>query len=486
MKPCATLALFASLGLAAACGNGGSGDGMGLTGLPAEMAPAARETDGSWDSATITQRFESQQPVTSLDDPLFDLINEAYALVGRPLGEAEKVAIVGPARFRELQSVWGADLAGRDVGAFAVHSGGETGLVMPDTVPPAEFAETFWHEIGHTREAHLGEQEAELAEILDTIAVAQLEPAVALPLLERVLEVPDKTLSAESIYTTAHVLAMHLIANHEGDMEAARAELQAEGWDAEAAHAEMKTACGCDLPSLLPDYREFAESFGEALAKTQPLAAAVPGTLVSARAMLRVHLEMLVGLAGTAEGDQTSRARVVEIVDEYLAQPDPVAPIRAWLLEKGTVVARQAASSPSVSADDKYGFYADILGFHAGEEGEPSADYLNTYLDLLNLIHDPVAANMDAARVREVGDAWAARFGLETLPQEDMREAIFVLLLDRGLVEADPCDGKQWYEAAKALTAGCDDESCASFAHFDSWMPTLDGKLADVAAANCQ
>ena len=372
------------------------------------------------------------------------------------------------------------------MGAFAIHIGHNHGIVMPNDLPPGIFIELFQHEIAHTRERHFGEQEPEMAEIIGAISVSELEPALAPTVMERVLEIPEDG-EAEGIYTKGHTTAMHLIAKHDGDLEAARNALRADDFTSDAAYEELKQACGCSAPSLAPSYRTFAEPFLDALDKTAPVDGAVAGVPETIRTLMRVRLELVVGQAATAAGDQASRLTLLDTVETYLEGHDEIDQFHRWMVQWGTLVGRQAAEA--AAEGDKYALHLQVVKLNAAyPASEADAECLKSFIDAIQLAHGETP---DEAKIRELTDAWVERFGTDTLPtpaaedfqQGDLLKAIFVLFWDRAGLEADICDGKTWYEAANGLV--CPGGTCSADPFFESWLPALQGKLDDATAANC-
>jgi len=452
-----------------------------------EMEPAIRDTDGSWDRAAIKAMVTEEAPVAAYEGLVADLINESYVARGMSLEEDIEFALVPEPRFLTLQEKYAKTLGDRNIDGFVVFMGEQRGFVMPANLPLHQFIEVFIHETAHMRETHFGEQEPELEEIIGALAIAELEPAVGPAMLERALEMRAEDLEVETINSKAHMLGMHLLAKHNGDVAAAQAELVDPDFDGDAAHAGLKEVCGCDNPSEIEAYRTFAEPFIEALANRTPVTGAVEGAPEGVRAVLRVHLEMVLGQAGVQEGDADARTRAIAAVDAYLEQRDVPDVYHHWLVYRATRFLRIAAAATGVSAEEKARLHDRVLTINAAYPNEDYPDLDDQYVSSFG---DAIFAAMDPrvyAKVVQISDLFVERFTMTPAPLSDMFAQIGVVVFwDRAVAEheeTDVCAGKSWYEAAKALA--CPGGTCNEALHGADFVGSISDAVDAAAAADC-
>ena len=447
------------------------GDDVPEAELP-ELGPAALPSDGSWDGQAVGAQAAAEGAVTAFEGPLADLVNEAYAASGRPLEPDVAVAIVPRARFEEIQSALGHQLEGRRVGGLTMRSGGRPAIVIPADLPAPRFIEVFQHEVGHVREMFRGEHEPELAELVQALAVARLEPRVGVHLLEKVLEIPrDSDEVTENAF--GHAYALHLLA--ETGIDPVKAYAAMEDYDPEAAEAALKAACGCADPAGPGGYRVIAARFLEVLAEAPELSGAAEGALDGVVALLSIGLERQLGRADQSDGDAASRERAIAQLDRYLERRSEAGPYHARVVHAGIRLLRAAAKAGELGAAERLALHRRVLDINGpyAEADEPDHAYVASFA---NGINDGWELN-DPESVAAISDLFVERHGRE--PEPDLlRQVAITVFGTRGLMEQRhqrQCEARPWFAAAVEL--GCPGGACPSEGALASLLGTAANEL---------
>jgi len=432
----------------------GSGEGCGgessapQVDLP-EQVPLAGPTDGKIDVEGLVALVEAEQVAVAFSGPLADLLNETYVASGRPLEGDLGIAVVPRERFDQLQM----DLFGdRRVGGLTVHVGTKPTVVVPGDLRPVRFVEVVQHEVGHARELLVGEQEPELAEIIQSLTLARLAPRFGARLLEQLFEPTNEMGHAPNV--NGHLFALVTFADTAGDV--AKAYRVMEEFDPDAALTRLREVCECTDPATPEAYRTFAEYFLVGLRSAQ----AFPGFDVAwvepVAAFLAVRFEATAGRAAERDGEPAARARALEVARRFFEQHPEAGALHRRTVHLVTAMLRIEANRADLQPAERLALRRRVLDYNAPYPTTrfPMLDeaYVRTFKSAVEM----ALAVPSAQAVIEITDQFAAKFS-EHPEAPLLREVASFIFEKRADIEQrlneDPCAARTWYEAAAASGA---------------------------------
>ncbi len=482
------------LSVALGCG-GGTDEGDGAPYKCPEASPViACEAGATIDSAMdVDALLASEDGVASFDGAIQELVCASWAASGRPLVQTPRLSMLPQTEFeaaRDTHPVF----KGRAVPGFIVHDPGapegqEECIVLPTTWPAAEFVEVMQHEVGHVRQAERGEQEAELAEIVQALSTAQLHPKFGARLLEAIFDI--KVGHPPNVIGHAHALVT-LTANG-GDFAAAHAGLA--GWTDDKGEADLKTACGCDDPQAEGRYEGFAAPFVDAISGFTAVPGAAQGeALVDIQAFLRWRLAFALN---EIDGGGRDFMPVVDATSDYILARDTPGLYHAWVTRAATQILAAAATPAEGTPPEvpvRIGHWKRIIELNATyltQDGDDDAERFDQYLRAYSASAGwaSAAAPPDGATVTFMSDTFLARHGETPAGACEAQVAAEVFQRRGGFefavnVNGGACDAEPWFKRSKALLGWADGDDCTIA--MEGIGAFVDGELEKIATHNCE
>jgi hypothetical protein len=427
----------------------------------------------------------TEDGVSSFDGALSDLVCASWSASGRPLRKTPKIQLLDEAAFKAARDSHPV-FKGRDVPGFIVHdpsasAGQQECIVLPTTWPAAEFVEVMQHEVGHVRQSERGEQEAELAEIVQALTTAQLHPRFGARLLEAIFDI--KVGFKPNIVGHAHAL-MTLAANG-GDFAGAHDGLV--GWSDTQGIAALKASCGCEDPLAESAYAGFARPFVDAVSGFTPVPGASAGEgLDDIQAFLRWRLAFALNEIDGDDGPYDYMS-VVDATDDYIAARDTPGLHHAWVTRLATqhlAAGATPATGEVVANADRLALWRRIIDLnivYPAQDGDDDAERYNQYLSAFsaaagNAAAPPAGSAADPETLIYVSDTFLERHGADHA-DGCIRQVAAEVFMRRGTQEFGAnssgcapgdnecikpfaCAGLPWFERSAALLGWSEADSC--------------------------
>lgn len=421
------------------------------------------------------------QDVAAFDGPYKEVLCAGWQASGRPLDTTPQLVMLPRGEFNSARNSH-PEFKGRDVPGFILHNpaagpGREECIVMPTDNPPGEFVEVMQHEVGHVRQQEKGEQEAELAELVQGLALAQLNPVCGRRILEGLFDVRQAgSGGGHPPNTLGHAHALMALANLSGDVAAAHAALA--GWTNERGMSELKADCACEDPLSDAAYEALATRFVDSLTDFPP----APGAdadegLADIQAFLRWRLAYALDYMREGPFDYMT---TVNATKEYVtARSGPgvyhLAIVQAVTEQLAAAASPQGADPPDVATRLVHWRDTVASSLHyptrQGDDDDVRHDrYLRAYA--LAAGWAAAASPPDEDTVEFMSDTFLARHG-EAPSETCERQVAAEVFFRRGTIEfgvRDDADAaKPWFLKAQTLLGWSAEEDCAvSYAEIEA------------------